>query len=82
MSVLTYQQSVFKRYYSDKHFSEFYLQDGGKSQLKLNMEQNYVTDDADKIQSKLCQLSVQCVLVNAVASQPTVIELKLKLFYA
>jgi len=22
--------SVFKRYHSDKHFSEFYLQDGGK----------------------------------------------------
>ena len=29
---LTYQQSVFKRYHSDKHFSEFYLQDGGKNQ--------------------------------------------------
>jgi len=28
---LTYQQSVFKRYHSDKHFSEFYLQDGGKN---------------------------------------------------
>jgi len=26
----TYQQSVFKRCCSDKHFSEFYLQDGGK----------------------------------------------------
>ena len=32
MSSLTYQQSVFKRYHSDKHFSEFYLEDGGKSQ--------------------------------------------------
>jgi len=30
---------MFKRYHSGKHFSEFYLQDGGKSQL----EQNYVT---------------------------------------
>jgi len=30
---LTYQQSVFKRYHSDKHFEEFYLQDGGKNQL-------------------------------------------------
>ena len=30
---LTYQQSVFKRYHSDKHFSEFYLQDDGKNQL-------------------------------------------------
>jgi len=28
-----YQQSVFKRYHSDKHFSEFYLEDGGKNQL-------------------------------------------------
>ena len=27
------QQSVFKRYRSDKHLSEFYLQDGGKNQL-------------------------------------------------
>ena len=24
---LTYQQSVFKRYHSDKHLSEFYLRD-------------------------------------------------------
>ena len=32
---LTCQQSVglFKRYYSSKHFTEFYLQDGGKNQL-------------------------------------------------
>jgi len=29
----TYQQSVSKRYQSDKHLSEFYLQDGGKNQL-------------------------------------------------
>ena len=29
----SYQQSVFKRYHSDKHLSEFYLQDGGKNQL-------------------------------------------------
>ena len=28
-----YQQSGFKRYHSDKDFSEFYLQDGGKNQL-------------------------------------------------
>jgi len=33
VSSLTYQQSVFKRYRSDKHFSEFYLQDGGNNQL-------------------------------------------------
>ena len=30
---LTYQQSVFKRYHSDKCFSDCYLQDGGKNQL-------------------------------------------------
>jgi len=28
---LTYQQSVFKRHHSNKHFSPFYLQDGGKN---------------------------------------------------
>ena len=27
---LTNQQKVFKRYHGDEHFSEFYLQDGGK----------------------------------------------------
>jgi len=30
---LTYQQNVFKRYHSDKHLLELYLQDGGKNQL-------------------------------------------------
>jgi len=30
---LTNQQSVFKRYQSDKRLSEFYLQDGGKNKL-------------------------------------------------
>ena len=31
---MTYQQGVFKRYHSgDKHFSEFYLQDGGKNHV-------------------------------------------------
>jgi len=40
---LTYQQSIFKLYYSDKHFSEFYLQDGGKKSTGIDMEQNYVT---------------------------------------
>jgi len=28
-----YQQNVFKRYYSNGHFSEFYLQDGGENKL-------------------------------------------------
>ena len=37
------QQSVFQRCHSDKHFSEFYLQDGGKNTLALDMERNYVT---------------------------------------
>ena len=32
---LTYKESVFKRCHSDKHFSEFYLQDGGKNQRAL-----------------------------------------------
>jgi len=30
---LTYLQSVLKHYHSDRHLSEFYLQDGGKNQL-------------------------------------------------
>ena len=30
---LTYKQSVFKRYYKDERFSEFYLQDGDKNKL-------------------------------------------------
>jgi len=33
ISSLTYQQSVSAHYHSDRHFSEFYLQDGGKNQL-------------------------------------------------
>jgi len=35
MSILsmTYQQSVCKRYRSDKYFWEFYPQDGGENQL-------------------------------------------------
>ena len=31
--IITDKQSVFKRYHSDKHFSDFYLQDGGENQL-------------------------------------------------
>ena len=30
---LNYEQSVFKRYDSDKHCQSFYLQDGGINQL-------------------------------------------------
>jgi len=40
---MTYQQSVFKHYHSDRHFSQFYLQDGGKKPTGIDMEQNYVT---------------------------------------
>ena len=35
---VTYQQSVFKRYRSDKYFSEFLQKSTG-----INMEQNYAT---------------------------------------
>jgi len=31
--LLYYQKKVFKRYHSDKHFLEIYLQDGGKNKL-------------------------------------------------
>jgi len=31
--ILTYQRSAFKRYRGDKHFYEFYPQDGGENQL-------------------------------------------------
>jgi len=40
---MTYRQSVFKRYHSDKHFLEFYQQDGGKHQLAEICNDNYVT---------------------------------------
>ena len=30
---LTYEQSAFTQYHSNKHFSEFYPQDGGENQL-------------------------------------------------
>ena len=43
MGFLTYQQSVFKRYHSDEHFSEFYPQNGGKQTTGIDTEQNYVT---------------------------------------
>jgi len=39
---LIYQQSVFKRYHGDKHFLEFYLQDGGKNQLAYTSLPPYV----------------------------------------
>ena len=32
---LSYKRCIFKRYHSNKYFSEFYSQDGGKNQLAL-----------------------------------------------
>ena len=32
---MTYQQSVSKRYHSDKHFQEFCIQDSGENQMTL-----------------------------------------------
>ena len=40
---LTYRQSVFKRYHSDKHFLEFYLQDGGKTNWHTDYIWNKIT---------------------------------------
>jgi len=40
---LTYQQSVFKRYRSDKHFSEFLPTRWRQKSTGIDMEQNYVT---------------------------------------
>ena len=42
--VLTYQQSVFKRYHSDKHFSEFLPTTWRQKSTGIDMEHNYVTD--------------------------------------
>jgi len=38
-----YQQSVFKRYHSDKHFSQFLPTRRRQKSAGTNMEQNYVT---------------------------------------
>jgi len=40
---MTYQQSVFKRYHSDKHFSEFLPTRWRQKSAGTDMEQNYVT---------------------------------------
>ena len=40
---LTYQQSVFKRYHSDNHFSEFLPTRWRRKSTVIDMEQNYVT---------------------------------------
>ena len=40
---MTFQQSVFKRYYSGKHFSEFLPTRWRQKSTGIDMEQNYVT---------------------------------------
>jgi len=40
---LTYQQSVFKRYHSDQHFSEFLPTRWQQKSIGIDTEQNYVT---------------------------------------
>jgi len=40
---LTYKQSVFKRYRSDEHFSEFLPTRWRQKSTGTDMEQNYVT---------------------------------------
>jgi len=39
----TYQQSIFERYHSDKHFSEFLPTRWRQKSTGIDMEQNYVT---------------------------------------
>ena len=45
----SYQQIVFKRDHSEKHLSEFYLQDGGKNQL----EGKYSLESTDPRESEI-----------------------------
>jgi len=40
---LTCQQSVFQRYYTEKHLSEFYPQDGGENQLASKLRHCHPT---------------------------------------
>jgi len=40
---MTYQQSVFKRYHSDKHLSEFLPTRWQQKSTGIDVEQNYVT---------------------------------------
>jgi len=40
---LGYQQSVFKRYHSDQHFSEFLPARWRQKSTGIDTEQNYVT---------------------------------------
>ena len=41
--MLTYEQSVFNRYHSDKHFSEFLPTRWRQKSTAIDMEQNYAT---------------------------------------
>jgi len=38
---LACRQSLFQSYHSEKHLSEFYLQDGGESQLALKLRRRH-----------------------------------------
>ena len=49
----TYQQSVFKRCHSDKHFSEFLPTRWRQKYTRVNVEQNYVTVTVEGIFSVL-----------------------------
>ena len=55
---LAYQQSVFKRYCSSQHFSEFYLQDGGAKTSWSRYERNYATVI---ITLSICQVHITIV---------------------
>jgi len=55
---LTYQQSVSKRYHSDKHFWEFYLQDGAQKSTDIDTEQNYVSVTLYTCIHKIAQTAV------------------------
>jgi len=59
---LTWQQRVFKRYQSGKHFSEFYPQDGGEKTAGTGMDRNYVTVTVCiVVECLLCMRSVAVV---------------------
>jgi len=61
----TYQQSIFKRYHNDKHFSEFLPTRWRQKSTGIDMEQNYVTvtlysdrQHSDKHRRRLVVISI------------------------
>ena len=50
---LTYQQSIFKHYHSDKHFSEFLPTRWWQKSSGIDMEQNYIT-----VTPCICQIKI------------------------